>query len=367
MSAVCDTLARLIEHDTQNPTGDELALCQHLAQCLRDRGADEVEITEVVKPDGVSKGAYVYARFGNPRLLLNTHIDTVPANRGWTRNPLSAEVTDGKLYGLGSADTKGAAAAILCALDRTAPRDLAVLFSGDEEVGSSCMKAFLRSPRAAGIELALVSEPTERRPIIRHRGIRAARAQVQCPGGHSSRADSMPKPIVALAQLAVKLDELSDRWRDRGPDGMKGLCLNVASISGGVAFNVIPEKAELVYSLRPPPGHDRAELDAELVQAIADAAREGGPAVSIAPFLDKQPFATSHPDAFRPILGDRMDQAGFVDFWTEAAMLSAAGIDAVVIGPGGIGQAHAADEHVPLSDLDWAVDMYSEVCARSHG
>jgi acetylornithine deacetylase len=359
-------LTRLVEMRTHNPGGDEIAICRFLAEALAARGADEVVVESVPRPaEQPGQGGYVYARWGRPRILINTHIDTVPPNRAWSRDPFDPLVDGGRLVGLGSADTKGAAAAILCALERERPRDLAVLFSGDEELGGSCMRAFVGTPRAAGLERALVSEPTRRRIGVRHRGISAFRAEVASPGGHSSRADSLPKPIVALARLAVDLDGVARRWLDRGPPGMTGLCMNVAGIDGGVAFNVIPERASLMFSFRAPPGCDRPALDRDLVQAVASAALEEGPPVRLVPVMDRPSFATRDLAGFRPLLGDLVDDTVQLDFWTEAAVLAEVGIDAVVLGPGDIGVAHGADEWVPLGDLTWAVDTYAAVFAST--
>jgi acetylornithine deacetylase len=253
----------------------------------------------------------------------------------------------------------------MVALARERPRDTAILLSGDEEHGGRCMRAFLATPRAAGIERALVSEPTGRRAVVRHRGVAAGRAEVACTGGHSSRADHMPKPVVTLARLAVELDAIARRWLDRGPPDMLGLCVNVASIEGGVAFNVVPDRAALTFSLRPPPGYDRAALDRELVEAVAAAALEEGPPIQLRWDIDRPGFATSDLEGFRPLLADTVDTATGIDFWTEASVLAEVGIDAVVIGPGEVSQAHAADEHVPRADLEWAVDLYSAVFART--
>ena len=148
---------------------------------------------------------------------------------------------------------------------------------------------------------------------------------------------------------------------------MPGLCMNIAGIDGGVAFNVIPERAAMTYSFRPPPGCPRAELDADILQAIASAALEEGPPVRIVQVMDRAPFATRDLEAFRPVLGDAIDGAGPIDFWTEGAELARADIDAVVIGPGEVGQAHASDERVSRADLEWATDLYAGVFARSRG
>nr|MBA3821185.1 M20/M25/M40 family metallo-hydrolase [Deltaproteobacteria bacterium] len=109
---VADHLATLVAFKTQQAgadgsAGDERPICDHLAPLLRERGADEVLIGTGTCTDGRT-GAYVFARWGTPRRIINAHIDTVPANAGWSRDPWQPHVTGGRLYGLGSADTKGA-------------------------------------------------------------------------------------------------------------------------------------------------------------------------------------------------------------------------------------------------------------------
>lgn len=350
-------LVELIAYRTPNPGGDEVALCERLADELRARGCDRADVVEV--PRQGSRGGYVFARFGAPRLIINVHVDTVPANSGWTRDPWAAELTNDRVIGLGSADTKGAIAAALTALDRVRPHDVGFLFSGDEEKSTTCLAAFLASDHAAGIERAIVCEPTNRTAGVRHRGVGAYRARVVGRGGHSSNADHMPKPVVSMAKLAVGLDELAQRYLDRGPDDMRGLCMNVASLEGGVAFNVVPDQAELCWSVRPPPDFDQDALDREL----AEAARAADPAITLAREIDHAPFSTRDPAWFRDRLGDRVESFGPLQFWTEAAMLSQAGIDAIVVGPGDIAHAHAADEHVTLADLSWAIALFERVFA----
>src|SRR5688572_20506523 len=206
---VVDLAAELIAFPTQQAgadgkAGTERPICEHLAALLRARRADDVIVGSAPRSEG-GEGAYVFARWGTPRRVINIHVDTVPANAGWSRDPWQPHVADGKLYGLGSADTKGAIAATLVALAARAPRDVGVLFSGDEEHGSAVMHAFLESPHAKPIREAIVCEPTARAAGIAHRGVLGQRATLLGPGGHSSKADHLPKPLATLARLAVAL------------------------------------------------------------------------------------------------------------------------------------------------------------------
>jgi acetylornithine deacetylase len=365
MSELVPLLARLIAHRTHNPGGDEPALAALLGRELSARGADKVDVVEVPR-DGAT-GAYVLARWGRPRLLVNVHLDTVPPNAGWTADPFVArrvDVADGeRVVGLGASDTKGAIAAVLCALDAKRPHDTAILFSGDEELNNTCMRRIIETGALSTIERAIVCEPTSLQVGVRHRGILSFEVAARGKGGHSSRADSLPRPIAELARVAAALDDWGRSMLAVGPDGFRGMCLNIAKIDGGVAFNVVPDSALLTVSLRPPPGADLPALRATLVQIVERTA----PAAQLRWLIDSPPFATRNLAAFRSLVGARADQPRDLAFWTEAALLSAAGIDAIVVGAGHIDHAHAPDEWVAVAELEKARAMFVKVFEESHG
>jgi acetylornithine deacetylase len=357
-------LTELVSFDTQNPAGDERALAGALARQLNDMGAAMVDVRLV------DEHAFVYARFGQdrPRLLVNAHIDTVPANSGYSSPPHTLIERNGRFTGLGAADTKGAIAAILEAIatlgaSGRSPRGVALLFSGDEERRGTCIRRFLSDPDlSGGLERAIVCEPTGCAVGWRHRGIGAAEATVTSPGGHSSRADTLPNPIALLARAAVALDDMGRRYRGQGPPGFEGLCLNVAALDGGLAFNVIPTRATLRMSLRPAPGADLEALLAEAEQTARAAVLPT--AIDWSVINANPPFETRNPGAFEALLGVGARNPVDLAFWTEAALVSAAGIDAVVYGPGRIEQAHSADEYVELAQLEAAYETFLRVFSQ---
>src|SRR5262249_32203422 len=151
-----ERLAELVSFDTRNPEGDEKPLVHKLARDLAALGAASVDEVDV------GDHAYVYARFGErPTLLVNAHVDTVPANSGYSSPPLILVRRGERLHGLGAADTKGAIAAVLEALAALTPAaraklELGILFSGDEERSGTCIRAFLDSDAARGLTHAIV-------------------------------------------------------------------------------------------------------------------------------------------------------------------------------------------------------------------
>jgi acetylornithine deacetylase len=146
------------------------------------------------------------------------------------------------------------------------------------------------------------------------------------------------------------------RYRGKGPAGFEGICLNVAAIDGGLAFNVIPTRATLRMSLRPAPGADLPALLGEAERAARDAAAPAELEWSVV--NANPPFQTRDLAAFRALLPEAAERPVDLAFWTEAALLSAAGIDAVVFGPGHIEQAHAADEYVERAELETAFQTF---------
>lgn len=345
MTDLVQLLSHLVAVPTFNPGGDERRLAALLVDELRARGAESVELLEI------GEHACAIARWGTPTLLVNAHIDTVPADAGWREDPWTPRVDGEWLVGLGSADTKGAIAAALAALDEARPKDLMIAFTGDEELEGSCVRHLVDTGALAGIERAIVCEPTSCRAGVRHRGVIGLSASLEGTGGHSSQADHLPAPVAELARVASAWFEWGRARRDEGPEGFRGTCMNIARLEGGVAFNVVPKTAKLTASLRPAPGADARAMIEELRALAAP--------VSIDEVLVNATFATRDLATFTPLLGDV--QPIDLGFWTEAAVLSAAGIDAVVFGPGDIARAHKADERVPIAELERARDTLVRV------
>ncbi len=148
LDAVLALLERLVSFDTRNPPraidGGGIVKC--LVDALGSRFSKRV--TDL--GDGCVS---LLAVRGTPKLLFNVHIDTVPADAGWTRDPftlyLDPSGTEPRVLGLGACDIKGAAACLVVAALRTRG-DVALLFTSDEEAGSSrCVREFLEERTAS--------------------------------------------------------------------------------------------------------------------------------------------------------------------------------------------------------------------------
>ncbi|GHA81444.1 acetylornithine deacetylase [Algimonas arctica] len=357
MSQALKYLRKLVAFDTRNGSGNEVACVEWLAEALKAHAPDRLIVETVGRSREKSDSAFVLASWGQPKTVLNVHIDTVPSGEGWSADPLTLVERDGRAYGLGTADIKGAAAAILAGLDEVTPRDVAILFSGDEEHGSEVMPAVIERGYLSGIERAVVCEPTSCRVGRAHRGILAFSATFRGPGGHSSLSDTIEAPLLKAARFAVALGDYKEDNIAFGVDPFKGLCVNIGELKSDGAYNVIPTTATAWVSMRPPPGDDVRAREGDLI-AMALAAASDVHTDTIVAFA---PFASLDIAAFMPVFGT--EEIVDLPYWTEASMMSGAGLNAIVYGPGNLEQAHRSNEYVEIDQLHSAQARYAAVLA----
>ncbi len=358
-------LRALVGFDTQNPPReiDEGGLFAYAAQQLPD-----FEVT--ISNHGAGCVSLLAVR-GEPDTVFNVHMDTVPGTSHWQRDPHVLSVEGDRAYGLGACDIKGAAACLLTVAAETT-RPMALLLSSDEEAGDNrCIAEFLKTDH--GFRRAIIAEPTQCEAVLCHRGIRSFAVRFGGKAGHSSQARALADS--ALHQAAHWVSS-AVRWAERQQqesrfDSLEGVCFNTGTLHGGVKNNVIAPSAELTFGFRPLPGQSPNAL-ADALQALHEGAhdaqwtpRYSGPAL---PDADAHGGFDQALQAARQLAEDfGLPLGAAVDFWTEAALFSAAGLPALVFGPGDIAQAHTADEWVSLEQLGTALGHYRRIFAAGEG
>ena len=334
-------LRALVAFDTRNPPRqiDEAGIFAYLRSQLT--GFD-VEVQDL------GAGAvYLYAKRGTPKVLFNVHVDTVPDSAAWLNDPFALEVTADRAIGLGACDIKGAAAALLTAVQQT-EGDVALLFSSDEEANDArCIAHFLQ--RGESFDAVLVAEPTKCEAVAVHRGISSVRVAFTGEAGHASNANN-PSAVHKAVRWAAESLEWVASMADETFAGLQGSRFNIGKMEGGIKGNVIAPSAELRFGVRPLPSQSMDGMHAQLRAFTGgDAEYEElfrGPSLPSGKDSDARRLrAEALAHAFELPLGAP------VDFWTEASLFSQAGFDTLVFGPGNIAQAHSADEWVALSDL----------------
>ena len=303
---------------------------------------------------------------GNPRRVFNVHLDTVPSSEAWSADPFKLRITQDRAIGLGACDIKGAAAGLIAAANATTG-DAAFLFSSDEEANDPrCIAAFLA--REHGFDEAIIAEPTRCEAVLAHRGISAVRMAFKGQAGHASAENALQLSALHQAMrwggAALDLVEAQKHLRF---GGLTGLRFNVGKVEGGIKANVIAPSAEVRFGFRPLPSQDLAELHARFRGLADPAALAEYEETFRGPSLPSGDVA--HAEERRLAARDLADELGLpignaVDFWTEASLFSAAGLTALVYGPGDIAQAHTADEWVSLEQLRQYAETVQRIFAK---
>jgi acetylornithine deacetylase/succinyl-diaminopimelate desuccinylase family protein len=317
-----------------------------------------------------------------PLLMFNGHMDTVPPSASMPYPPFAAEVHDGKLWGRGAVDMKGAVAAMtaaLVALRRAGlrpPRPVVLAAVIGEESGNLGTAALGRDGPPA--DLAVVGEPSDLAVIPAHRGVYRCDVVVHGRAAHGSTPELGVNAIGLAARLIVALDgRLPEIWKNQRHPVLGGPSVNIGTIRGGIATNVVPDRCEFTFGKRWVPGDSperiRADLEAVIAASIgagkADVVRDEAFDAVPRPPLDlsaEHPLTRALAEAIEDVTGRRAAVGRFQAF-TDAAVLQAAGTPAVVFGPGDLALAHTDEEHVPIDALHTAARIYARLALRLCG
>jgi acetylornithine deacetylase len=306
-------------------------------------------------------------------LMLNGHLDVVGVE-GMVHPPFTAEERDGRMYGRGSADMKGGIAAMCSAAYRAAGAgaagEIVIAAVADEEYESLGTRALLA--RGVRADACVVTEPTRLAIMPAHRGFVWIEVEISGRAAHGSRWDIGVDAIRHAGLLLAELDRLDAEVLPARTHPLLGRgSLHASLIEGGIGMSTYPDRCMLRLERRTIPS-ERAQDAVDEVQRACDAIRVRRPSFA----ADVRLLVTQGPSDVpvdAPLvrgLSMALDARGEatriegMSAWTDAALLNEAGIPAVCFGPGDISLAHAAEEYIPLDEIDRAAAVLTEF-ARS--
>ncbi len=363
-----------------DPAGTEAAVAAYLVEDLRARGL--VVSTSLAAPGRPNVVADWETGRPGRGLILEGHTDVVTEGdpAAWTYPPFDAVVADGRIWGRGACDMKGALAAAIVALDavrRTVPDlpgrvRLAAL--ADEEGLMLGVKAFVRAGGCRGFDAAVVCEPEENEVCLYQKGAMRVLATFVGKMAHGAMPYAGANPIPWAARFVLGLGELERQEQARvgshpflrlpyvTPTTMR------APVHGEPQFNVMAGEAQVTVDVRTVPGQDHAAVLAAM-EALAEGIRAGDPRAAIRlELVEDRPWTATPADA--PIVQavaracevalGRPARYGGVPGATDGTFLHAwGGLPIVTIGPGKRELPHQVDEHVAIDELVAAARLYA--------
>jgi acetylornithine deacetylase len=361
----------LVAVDSRNPViapggPGEGAVASLLAEVLAEWEFD-VELQEIVpgRPNVIARTG----RRGGPVLMFNGHLDVVGTD-GMSHPPFDPVTRDGRIYGRGSADMKGGIAAMCAAAARAAAAtnaELVIAAVIDEENESLGTRALVE--RGIRADAAIVTEPTRLAIMPAHRGFVWAEIDVKGRAAHGSRYDIGVDAIRHAGLLLADLDAFEeDVLATRTHPLLGHASLHASLVSGGIGMSTYPDRCLLALERRTVPGETTESVLAELRDAFARIATRRRSFDASLRLITAQGPSDVSPDA--PVvraLASALAGEGLapaiegMSAWTDAAILNDAGIPAICFGPGDIRLAHAAEEFVPIAEIEQATAVLTRM------
>jgi acetylornithine deacetylase len=373
-----DMLARLVAFPTVSRDSN-LPLIDWVEEYLEGFGA---RCRRTVNAAGTK--ANLFAAIGPDApggVVLSGHTDVVPVDsQAWHTDPFELAERDGLLYGRGAADMKGFAAVFLSRLAslKTVAMDkpLYLALSYDEEVGCLGIDRMVDDALAhfARPDFAIIGEPTTMQVVRAHKSINVFRTVVTGRAAHSSQPHRGAGAILAAGRIIEHLEAIGRSRRAAAGDSAcepPWTTVQVGTILGGTAVNILPAHCEFLWEYRSLPEED-PELIIESMQTFIEREvlpdlREFAPEASIeTTYIARVPPLMPDPEAkaerwVRGLRGVREGGSGQVSFATEAGSFQRAGISSVVCGPGSIDQAHQPNEFIDPAELTRCETMVDDV------
>ncbi len=380
MLAAEQLLARLVAFDTTSRRSN-LEAAEFLAESLGAAGA-----RVALLPAGDGK-ANLWAECGPPPTALGAgltlcgHLDVVPAEEpGWQSDPFTLTDLGDRWVGRGTCDMKAFLALAVARCARAAVDDLhaplCLLATCDEEIGSLGAQRFAAAPPGPLPRAVLIGEPTRLAAVRMHKGHLRLRLTLT---GRAAHSGSPQLGVNAIEPVAAALEALSSLRRQFAAERTAASmyfpdvpypALNVGTITGGTAVNVVPERCVVELGVRLLPGMEAAEILARLRKAMTVALHGATleewtlDVENLSPPLATPAEAPLHRELCA-LLAQRESVA--VDYSSDGGTLAASGLDCVLCGPGSIEVAHRANEYLPKAEWERAGRLLDALIGRFCG
>lgn len=319
---------------------DKMLIVDFVRKTLKDKGFE----TSVC---GDRSNPCLIASWGSGGIAFSGHLDTVPVGSGWSRS--QGEIVGGKVYGRGTTDMKGAAAAMICAAETLKELNVpsTILFTTDEEEKMLGAIELSKHKLVKSAPAIIICEPTDLNVACREKGVFRFKLITKGKAAHSSQCWLGENAIFKMHMLLSRLLDLAET--PNGPTSNMTVCFT--TIRGGTKDNVVPDRCETEIDIRFPSPSTLAGVERLIRDRLKGLDHEVEVIYGLEPFdsdtnSSVARFLTSY-------LNSRIVD---VPYATEAPRYLPSNRSIFICGPGSPSLAHVADEYVEIRALE---KMYS--------
>ena len=307
---------------------------------------------------------------GRKPICFGGHTDVVPlGNAPWSVEPFAGDIADGRIYGRGTCDMKGGVAAYVHAGLKLAdgPRgdaDVILVMVAGEETGCDGSKHLQELGVLPEVGAMVIAEPTSNYPLLGHRGALWLKVKAKGKTAHGSMPQFGDNAVFKAARAVTKLEDFGFNV---APNELLGsTTLNVGTFHGGININSVPDRAEFTVDIRSIPGHEHADIKAEIAEYLGDDV-EIETVIDVAPVLSDaaDPWIAEMFELMTPVLGETPKPAGAPYFTDASALTPACGNPpTLILGPGDMAMAHQTDEYCDVARIEQSAELYETIARR---
>jgi succinyl-diaminopimelate desuccinylase len=383
-----ERVKEFVKIPTVNPPGEHYEeMAEVLARRLNEIGL-EVEVISVPKEE-LSRYSLELPRYvvvgvlrgkeGGRKLLLNGHYDVVPAGHGWSTDPFQPIVRDGRIYGRGSADMKGAIASMITAVKAIKESnivlkgDLYLTFVPDEEIGGHLGSGYLVKNKLISGDACVIGEPTNAYSLVTaQKGALWLELVTHGKAAHGSMPHLGINAVEKMAMVIVAFEKLKNEFakyksRIKFPEPVRHTTINIGGvIKGGTKINVVPDTCSCTLDIRVIPEETTESVEKRVREFLEELKKEVPELnyelrvvdrIEPALTLETEEIVKVCREAIAGVTGREPSIEGLTGFtdmrWFKELMPT------IIYGPGSMEQAHVANEYVEIDKLVISAKVYS--------
>jgi acetylornithine deacetylase len=292
-------------------------------------------------PENIGKGL--------PTILLNSHHDTVKPVKAWTHDPFSPNVTNGKLFGLGSNDAGGALVSLMAVFckfyKKKLPYNLIIAATAEEEIsGANGVASILND--LGKIDVGIVGEPTLMQMAVAEKGLMVIDGYAQGRAGHAAREEGINAIYVAMEDIKT----IRHFNFEKESAFLGKVKLSVTQIEAGTQHNVVPDVCKFVIDVRSNECYTNEEIYEILQKNVKSELKPRSFR------LNSSKIDLNHPLILRG------HQLGLTHYGSptlsDQALMP---FDTLKIGPGDSARSHTADEFIYVKEIEEGIAIYEKL------